>query len=87
MDVLLATLNMLPFLKSPGILRPSYLLKHVGLLDGLEHIFLRGFLCFATQYKLVQDVVGLFKVEDDVQFANLTQEDNSGCEPHPKINN
>lgn len=48
-----------------------YLLQQVSLLDGLQHIFLGCLLCLSTQEELIQDKVGLLKVEDDVQLAHL----------------
>lgn len=48
-----------------------YLLQQVCLLDGLQHTLLGGVLDVSPHQKLVQDEVGLLKVEDDVQLAHL----------------
>lgn len=50
-----------------------YLLQQVGLLDSLQHTLLGGVLDVPSHQKLIQDEVGLLKVEDDVQFAHLGQ--------------
>lgn len=51
-------------------MRP-YLLQQVGLLDGLQHVLLGRLLGLPAQQELVQDEVGLLKVEDDVQLTHL----------------
>jgi hypothetical protein len=39
--------------------------------DGLEHLFLARLLNFTRENEFVEYKVGLLKVEDDVEFANL----------------
>lgn len=48
-----------------------YLLQQVGLLDGLQHTLFGSVLDITPHEKLIQDEVGLLKVEDDVQLAHL----------------
>lgn len=49
----------------------KYLLQQVGLLDGLQHVLLGSLLGLSTQQELIQDEVGLLKVEDNIQLAHL----------------
>lgn len=50
----------------------TYLLQQIGLLDGLEHVLLGRLLGLAAQQELVQDEVGLLKIKNDVQLADLS---------------
>lgn len=50
----------------------TYLLQQVGLLDGLQHVLLGRLLSLAAQQELVQDEVGLLKVKNNVQLADLS---------------
>lgn len=52
-----------------------YLLKQVSLLDSLQYTLLRGVLDISTHQELIQDEVGLLKVEDDVQLTYLGDTD------------
>ncbi|KAF3832845.1 hypothetical protein F7725_026510 [Dissostichus mawsoni] len=45
--------------------------KQVSLLDGLQHVLLRRLLSLSPQQELIQDEVGLLKVEDNIQLTNL----------------
>lgn len=49
----------------------SYLLQQVSLFDGLQDTLLGRILNLSSHQELVQDEVGLFKVEDDVQLTHL----------------
>lgn len=54
------------------LLRNSqYLLQQVCLLNGLQHILLGRLLGLSTQQELIQDKVGLLKVEDNIQLTHL----------------
>lgn len=48
-----------------------YLLEQVCLLNSLQHTLLGGVLDITPHQELIQDEVGLLKVEDDVQLAHL----------------
>lgn len=53
--------------------RENYLLNHVLVGDGLEHILLAGFLHVTAQHELVPHEIGFLKVEYNVQLADLSR--------------
>lgn len=44
------------------------------MLDGLQHVLLRRLLSFSAEEELIQNKVGLLKVEDDVQLTHLRRQ-------------